>query len=594
VRYLRLLFWLKGKLLLRGYRRSASEVVGTLVLVLIFLPISLGIAYFCGTKFLNASPQDSENLLRILLLGIYLFWLLTPMLGYSLNDSYDVTKLFVYPLSMRQIFSGALFGAILDRPTLLLLPTLLSIFIGYGSSLLSGIATLLAILLFLFHTLGLSLAILMAGAGVFQSRKFRDAAAVAIPAIWIVYYVIKNIMQGQGSGVDVGKAFLRSGTWEGLNYLPPGFAARAIVASQQGHYGEVVLYLSILGGMTCGTIYLASWLLQKIYAGETLSTPSSRQVHKPALAISDSVSTATSSALSGSSILSTAAPQSTSTAPSSASHAVDAAKKPARPGKVASALLQMLPPVVRAMLIKEFHYIQRDPYYKIILVNLIYPILLPIFVSVQGRVGGGVYLGSIGWFAAGLMTLSQMQLCCNIFGVEGSAITLLFLFPCPRKQILIGKNLSLFLFLSLLNLLFVISIGVFTRQISQLGVLLCWAELSLIMNLAVGNLFSIYFPLRVVMRGWRVKPPKTGRGCAYGLLYMMVMALNFVILIPVMAALLVPTSRWLGVDSLWLGLTIPLAVTYVLGIYAFALYIAEPLLIRREIEITGKVSQEES
>src|SRR6185369_13697183 len=121
-----------------------------------------------------------------------------------------------------------------------------------------------------------------------------------------------------------------------------------------------------------------------------------------------------------------------------------------------------------------------------------------------------------------------MQLCCNVLGVEGGAISLLFLFPASRRQMLIGKNLTLFLCLSLLNLLFIAALGLFTGQVSELGILFCWTELSLITNLAVGNLLSIYFPMRVVMRGWRVKPSGTGRGCAFSFLYLAVMAVNAV------------------------------------------------------------------
>src|SRR4029078_12132825 len=124
--------------------------------------------------------------------------------------------------------------------------------------------------------------------------------------------------------------------------------------------------------------------------------------------------------------------------------------------------LSFLPSVVQAMLLKEFRYIIRDPYYKIILVNLIYPILLPIFLTLQPHGEGVMIRSGLAWSAAALMTLSQMQLCCNVFGVEGGAITLLFLFPGSRRLMLVGKNLSLFLCLSVLNLLFVVAIGLFT------------------------------------------------------------------------------------------------------------------------------------
>src|SRR6478609_4903458 len=120
MQHVKLLFWLKWKLLLRGYRRSKSEWVGALLLLLVFIPIALGLSFWFGYNFVTALPPENENWLRTALLAIYVFWILVPILGYSLNDSYDISKLFIYPLSMRQIFTGAIAGTLLDRPTILL------------------------------------------------------------------------------------------------------------------------------------------------------------------------------------------------------------------------------------------------------------------------------------------------------------------------------------------------------------------------------------------------------------------------------------------------------------------------------------------
>ena len=61
---LRLLFWLKWKLLLRNYQRSMSAVVGAILAVLFLLPMSLGIALLSGLGFFYLRPEAAENLLR--------------------------------------------------------------------------------------------------------------------------------------------------------------------------------------------------------------------------------------------------------------------------------------------------------------------------------------------------------------------------------------------------------------------------------------------------------------------------------------------------------------------------------------------------
>ena len=97
---LKILFGLKWRLTLRGYRRSTSAVIGALLFALVFGPIALGGATGLGFAFLRAPAPYNEHVLRAVLLGIYLFWLLAPLMGYALNDSYDITRLFVYPVSV--------------------------------------------------------------------------------------------------------------------------------------------------------------------------------------------------------------------------------------------------------------------------------------------------------------------------------------------------------------------------------------------------------------------------------------------------------------------------------------------------------------
>src|SRR5438309_11000238 len=120
--YLRLLFWLKWKLMFRGYRRDVSAIFGVVLAILIFFPMALAFAGGCLVGFLKLEPPWNEHLLRGALLGIYLFWVLTPLLGFALSDSYDITSLFPYPLSLRQIFTAAIFAPSVAFPFLFSLP----------------------------------------------------------------------------------------------------------------------------------------------------------------------------------------------------------------------------------------------------------------------------------------------------------------------------------------------------------------------------------------------------------------------------------------------------------------------------------------
>src|SRR5947209_3027342 len=197
--------------------------------------MSLGIALLCGVMFFQFPPEPAETVLRVVLLGIYLVWLLSPLLGYALSDSYDITKLFLYPITSRQIFVGAILGSILDFPVLLLLPTLLAALISFTHSPAAGILAFLALGLFLFHALSLTQALLLLTAGVLRSRRFRDFVVVLIPLFWMGYYILSSTLAQRMVGLHW-VAFLHSPAWGAISLLPPGLAARSVAAAGRGEW----------------------------------------------------------------------------------------------------------------------------------------------------------------------------------------------------------------------------------------------------------------------------------------------------------------------------------------------------------------------
>ena len=111
---LRLLLWLKWTLTWRGYRKNRAQVVSTIILLLVFLPAS-GFAAYGLWFLLTTFPFQARWVARDTLSVIYLIWVMTPLLGFQLNESYDLTRLFVYPISTTRIFGGSLLGGLLDR-----------------------------------------------------------------------------------------------------------------------------------------------------------------------------------------------------------------------------------------------------------------------------------------------------------------------------------------------------------------------------------------------------------------------------------------------------------------------------------------------
>ncbi len=564
---LKILFGLKWRLTLRGYRRSRSAVIGALLFVLLFGPLALGGATGLGFLFVHVRAPYNEHVLRAVLLGIYLFWVLAPLLGYALNDSYDITRLFVYPVSVRRIFSGAIFGALLDMPTLLLLPTLLAAVIGFSHGIASAVLALIGVLLFLFHTLALSQAILLASAGVLRSRRFRDIVLVVLPLFWMAYYVASQTLTRQMVSINW-KAFVAGPAWNALSFLPPGLAARSIARAGAGDLLPALNFLALLSLATTLTVYAAGWLVKAAYEGEDITVvvksrpaPLARPTARPATP--------------GAAIL----------------HRGESVSAAARPFGI------VLPPVVEAMADKELKYLRRDPFFKITLMNLVYMMIVAVFAFLRGslRHGGGGFNPAGAspwglWGASGLLLWGVTGFVFNTFGTEGGAASALFSFPSDRRQMLLGKNLTILGALLAVNVVFLSILCAIAGRPAMIAPLLCWTSLALVVLVAIGNLVSVYFPYRVALKGWRTRQQRANQGCAYTFLYLGATAVAFVMLLPVLAALLVPL-QFIGAG--WLALSVPLAALYAGGLYLLSLRLAAPLLVEREFTIIEKLTQTE-
>jgi hypothetical protein len=115
-----------------------------------------------------------------------------------------------------------------------------------------------------------------------------------------------------------------------------------------------------------------------------------------------------------------------------------------------------------------------------------------------------------------------------------------------------------------------------------------WIALATVMLISVGNLTSMWAPMRVVMRGWRMQVQSSGRSMFQGLVSLVMLGIAGLLSLPVVGGLLIPV-RWLG--AWWLALTIPLVVAYTAACYVVSLHLAEGELARRDVEIIEKLSE---
>ena len=546
MRTLRLLFWLKWKLTLRGYQRNAAQWIGALLMLLIFLPAAVAIGALCYMGFAVLNTGHQSDLLSLAFLGIYGLWLVAPLFGYAFNDAYDITRLFHYPVSIRRIFLGVVCGSLLDLPTLFLLPTLFAAYFGFTENFGGAILNFLAIVLFTLHTFSLSQAIILISAGVLRSRRFRDSLVMLISLAGTLYF-IGSMSAAQGIHLIDWREWLESPAWRIVNYFPQGLAAHALDESRKGHLDSAFVYIVLLGSVTAATLALASHFVRRAYADGSAAAPEGTRRK----AISE------------------------------------------RAGKEGFSLLRGLPSPIRALIEKEFAIIRRDPYFRLLLMNFAYVIVFGVSI---GRLNAqsGLVTGPAAFGGSGLMLLTELSIVCNVFGTEGGAITLLFLTPRPRREILLAKNLTYFLAIGALNLFYALLIAAISGRWETLPLSYGWTMISLVVFLALGNITSIYAPYRLVMSGWRVRRQSASKGFGYTILYFGMMLLALILLLPVLAAFVLPIAFPLYFASpLWFAFGVPLAVLYALALYIGSVIGASRLLPTREEKIIAIVAQNE-
>lgn len=553
---LRLMLWLKWALTWRGYRRNRMKAVGAILTVVLFLPLSLGAAF--GLHWVaRAAPALVPFLTRAVLAAVYFIWVVTPLLGFQLNESYDLTKLFTYPVSPRRIFLGSVLGSLLDLPVLLTLPMFAVLWSMFSPTPWAGLANALLLVLFLLHTLALGQAVTLSLVGFLRSRRFRDITIILFPLLGMTYYIGQRMFFYQ-AGTDTFARLLHSPIWRVADWLPPGYASMGLSAASGGEWGIVLLRLGALALACALTFWAAATALQTLYLGDrgpSVARPS-REAPRPG------------------------------------------ASAPNR--FVSGGLPAFIPAEIAAIAVKEFLYLGREPQYKAMAVQSLYtvvaiavPLLLPATAH-AGAVGTLNFLGD--WLLYGFsatLLLSLLPLLFNLWGGEGAAITVLFSFPTRRRSLLLGKNLAHGALLLILNVVGLFLVAGLMNRWNALPLALAWTLLACPVLLAAGNLVSVRFPHRMLVRGQRwsrggvATTGDNSQGCAYAFLYLLAYGATFVALLPAAAAVLLP--RLLGGSLLWYVLTLPLAMVYAGALYVILLGQAETWLLAREPEIAARV-----
>src|SRR5713226_9552099 len=237
---LRWLFWLRLRMLTRGFRRNRASLIGSIVF-LFFVVIGAGWAAF-GTfaayRFL--SPPASFEVLYLVLTGLFLLWIVLPLLEFASNEGLDLSKLQLFPLTRAEMMISLLFSTLLDIPTIGLLILLGAVVAGWGVSLPVAMLALVTMLVFYVQLVAVSQLVLALLMRTLQSRRFRDFSIIIIAVFSASCYLAQQLAFG-GSRILHLYENLQAGSYSPfLQWLPSDYPVTTVKLAVLGNWGRAL------------------------------------------------------------------------------------------------------------------------------------------------------------------------------------------------------------------------------------------------------------------------------------------------------------------------------------------------------------------
>ena len=467
------LFRLRGKLTVRQFSRERGRIIGAIVVLLIFGPMIIAAAAGSAIGYRTLENQWPTALLGGILVAMWFIWLGFPIIATAVNESADITRLLIFPISRRDLILSTLLGTLFDYPTYLMLPLLIAVFIGFGLSTAFPIV-ILAILLSYGHMVLIGQFITMAIGGILQSRRFRDVAIIFFSLIGSSCYFINIAFQSgierltDSLSVQQEEAFVDSfANWQPLDILqwfPTGASARAIEQAAQGAWLPALLWLLYSAVLLAALTWVWFQLLNRLATGGGFLIGGRPPAEK---------------------------------------------EKPVMKKAQRRSVLNWLPDDLASLVGKELRSVWRVPQRR---VGLLQGVLVPFFMmgpflfSSGGNFSGGISAFP-SWFGLTMPIYALFLFWVNsqnMLAWEGRGLPTLLLTPQPRWRLFLAKGL---VFLFLAGVPFLIVSGLVA------GFLGGWVSISAvptglgmgIASMAVTAVGSVLFPIPVNLEARRAR-----------------------------------------------------------------------------------------
>ncbi len=516
--------------------RGRVEVVSRIFIGLFFAVFAVGGAFGMAAGAWVVARQGRLEWLSVLLWPVFLFWQLFPIMTAAFAQALDSTDLLRFPLSYRLYFVVRLVYGSLDPATALGSAWLLGMAAGIGLA--QPRLLLWAALVLLAFALVNVLLSRMVFAWIerwLARRRTREILGIIFFLTLVSFQLIGPLTEryGRRVGPDVMRRAQQVVALQ--RPFPPALAAAAIAGPARAEYTTSFLGLALLGAWGGAFFWLLHLRLRAQFRGENLS-----EVAAPKAAVG---------------------------------------KSPVRPGWN----LPGLPGPIAAMVEKELRYLSRS---GPMLLTLVMPVIMLVIILLQSGDRGNFlarapdYAFPVG-AAYALLILTNIVY--NSFGADSSGMQLLFAAPVRFRQVVLAKNLAHAAIFALEMVLVWATVGLMTRlpSVSVTVVTLAAVLFAAPLDLATGNLLSVYYPAKVELGKFgRQRASQTTVLVSFGARLVLFGAAGIVILV----------ARSYG--SLWLAAPIFLALG-ALGfvVYARVLRVVERAANARRETIIGEVSR---
>ncbi len=442
--------------------RGRLELASRIFIGLAFVVGGIGGAVGLGGAAWFVFSQGNADWLGALLWPVFLFWQLFPLMATAFTQNVESANLLRFPLSYRSYFLIRLVSGSLDPATAVASLWLLGIDVGIGIAR-PSLLPWATIVLLTFALVNLVLARMLFA---WLERWLAQRRTREIMGILFFLFILSFQLIGPLIAVYEHRSIPETGILaqklsNAQRPLPPGLAAAAIAGTAQGQPGSspgtssvvAISGLPFLLLLSYGIafLWLLNFRLRAEYRGENLSESAGRK-------------------------------GATSGLPA------------VRPGWN----LPGLPGPVAAVFEKELRYLSRSG-------PMLFTLIVPLFMLAVFRSSGkneGLFAHAPGLtfpLGAAYSLLLLTNLSYNNFGADGTGTQFFFASPVRFRQVMLGKNLAHTAVFAMEVLLVWMGTCLLYRPPSFVVTLATLAGILFVLpiDLAAGNLFSIYSPSRV-------------------------------------------------------------------------------------------------